>query len=249
MSVNTKWSYRCVLFFWLMVMLSPAVAKRISEPMTSLVARLLFVIVFLVLGWTRMTTISIIRCWGGAILYIRVGKLFQLIFSPAYSMVLHFRVPRFSYIQFGQYGFLSYLIKSDRSSIGESGFGFLIFSVRKASYFIFATAFPPSSSKAATSSSVNTSSFTDRICGSQDCYIGCYKGSYPSMAFYVYSISISKWHHFQLMISPPTICWMSPIYNGLIIHKEKRIEREQHRKRNKQNLLRDAYKSIMRRPS
>lgn len=53
----------------------------------------------------------------------------------------------------------------------ESGFGFL-HSGTNASYFMFTTVLPPSSSKASTSSPVQSSSFTDKICHAKNSYIG-----------------------------------------------------------------------------
>lgn len=57
---------------------------------------------------------------------------------------------------------LHYLMKSKRSSIDESGFGFLRFTGTQASYFLFASTFPPIATKVSTCSSVHSSSFKDR---------------------------------------------------------------------------------------
>lgn len=61
--------------------------------------------------------------------------------------------------------FSSYLIKSERSSMDEFGFGFFMLLGRQASYFILITVFPPNFTNASTCSSVHSSSFSDRTYG------------------------------------------------------------------------------------
>ena len=56
----------------------------------------------------------------------------------------------------------NYLIKSERSSMEECGFGFFMWLGRQASYFLLITVFPPNFTNASTCSSVHSSSFSDR---------------------------------------------------------------------------------------